>query len=608
MGFFAGKLGSKSVFSINTTKGGAPSDHTMPNGNTIFHSDMPYVMVVNTYEANLEDVGVGFYSCEMPWDIVQQYSANPGGVVIAVLEYAQGSDVNRTVIQGTSTFHGQFQSGWESYDINMNRGNGEYTFADSSGFSRHIDLDVGTYIYDPNIGHVESIARIGTGGLVQHEVLAKGGGPGPNWLAKNRNSALVGMGYRQGATSVPIDGSSWHIDPDWCAPLGPTNRGHTRFYVSKFGIRGMVTACRCSQYGAGEHNMLFWANSGDAYTARIGPDSIRRSAQRAGKGSWEDFVNFDITPIKIIWYVTNLQFMQLDNGGFTYQVNKVFNNSGEIKISKDDFTIGGVNLGNVGWKFINQTSSYNQSRGDMDFVGLNTCITDWNQLGNDRGICGFVGSNRGTMHWTGNQGGLARQLSIYKFGMHQSWWVNSQSSSIGNNYGEVWGPNQVPLKLFEGSYGGSVIGDSITPIVVSNGGYYPLGTIGLALPATDAATVILTTQHFSGALHKIAGGGTSTSNSIWRVQARNKVDYTGGDTIFHQILTLPINIPVPFHSARLYAVSSLGSGTAEGRMSMFFVITNKGNGTAEIGVLVRGQVHDANVFLPSMRLYVQRLA
>ncbi len=52
MGFFAGKYSDgKTVLSLNTESGGDINRHYSPNANSIFHSDMPFVLVDGTYEA-----------------------------------------------------------------------------------------------------------------------------------------------------------------------------------------------------------------------------------------------------------------------------------------------------------------------------------------------------------------------------------------------------------------------------------------------------------------------------------------------------------------------------------------------------------------------------
>lgn len=600
MSFFAGRFSdNKTVLSLLQGNGGDTNLHYNPSQNSIFHSDMPFVLIQDTHTTDLIDVGDGYFSCQMPGAIANYLTNDSNRIIITILEYEQGGVWYKTVLQGTSTFHGQFQTGSERYDINANRGDATVSIAENSGFSRHINLDVGTYNFNPSIGHTESIARSGSGGLMHHECTSTIGGPGPNWLARARLSALAGLGYRQGATTVPIDTSDYYLNPDWSSPLGSAGRGHQWFYVNRTNIKSTVTASALPVHGNNEYNSLFMANT-ELYAAKASFGSIQRSASRGGKGYWYDWIDYGILPKRVTWYVTNLQYN--GNGGF-FITDRPFTGS-DIKLSPNNFTIKGVDLSTVPWRFINQTLGVNMSRGDMEFSGLNSVITDWNALGSDRGVSGFVGSANGNMIWTGNVGNIAQQLSIYKFGMGSGWWVNTNSNAIGNGFGEVWGPNQIPLKYFDGNSASVYIGDSITPRAVAGGQYYWLATVNLGLINSGTSTVVLTAEHISGAIHKIAGLGNTESGVI--LQARNKINYDQGDGKFHQILTLPTNGFVPFHIARLYGVSVYGS-TSTGYMSLYFVIKNNGNGSADIGVFTQGSRSGVYTFVPNMRVSVQKL-
>lgn len=603
MSFFCGRFSDgKTVVSLNTATGGTIDVHKTPNDNTIFHSDMPIVGVTGQYTATLGNAGNGYFVCQMPAEVVAQLNTGTR-VVLAVLTYTYNGANYTKVIQGSSSFHGQFQTGAEAYDINANIGSGSARFAESGGYSRDLNLACGTYNYNATWGHINSIARQGTGGILQHEVFAAGSGPGPNWLPRMRMSALAGLGYVAGATSVPISTSDYYLGVSWRVPVGSVGQGHQWWYVSNQMIRAAVTGAQMREHGANFNQKYSGAINGYPFATVSSAEALQASATAAGVTTWTDFYSYAITPVSMTWYVTNISY---SNGAYSVAENPFTGSS--IKLSKSEFIIKGVNLGTLNWLLVNQVATANvAARGDMVFTGLNPTFASATAWNNNRGNCGIPGSSNGTTTVVSNPGSAdINQLSFYKFNASNSWSVNTNTNTIANGYGTIWSPSQIPLKYFAGRSASVYIGNDLVPTDRGNG-YTALATVNLGLPATRTCTVIMATHMLSGAIHKIAGVGTAIGGNSYRLQRRDAEHYTSTDGLTHQILVLPSGRFAPFHVARFRGISSYGTTTGDSYFSVVFLIKNNGNGTAEIGCTINGLSVAVPIFLPYFRISIQRL-
>ena len=241
-----------------------------------------------------------------------------------------------------------------------------------------------------------------------------------------------------------------------------------------------------------------------------------------------------------------------------------------------------MNLPNTGYKFINQNAFGNLGyRPDMEFIGNNAAYTG--VFGDTTARCELVGSSNGGLWSPVDYGGAKSQISIYKFGVGKQWYVNSNDNTIGNEHGVVWGPSAVPLRLFGGNVGSSYMGDDITPSYPGTGDrYVGLSTIGLGIPGGNA-TVILTTEVISGNLNCAGVPANTWNNGVFQVQGRRAYSYSGGDAIFHQILTLPVGYLVPFHTTSAFRYTP---NNALSRNSFIYTVKNLGNGNVELGVVM----------------------
>ncbi|QIQ61537.1 receptor-binding tail protein [Salmonella phage bux] len=592
MSFFAGKFSDgKTVLSLNAANGGDINQHYSPNTNSIFHSDMPFVLVDGTYEAALGNAGNGYFVTQMPWDIINIKSNDPGRVILTAIEI---NGTHRGFLNGTQSQVGQFLSFFEDPP----RAGAELSV--TSAFAIGDSLAHGTYIYNGGLGHEESIARQGSGGsLLQSsgfQIFRPGGVSAGEAIAR----AWSLMGFPTGVSTVPLDGGNAdYWEPNWQAPIGSAGRGHDWFYVCSSNIRGF----------AGKKGVLP-DNVNVLYQSPAYPEKIyvcrgstsNMAAQSARKVYVQDWYN--VTPTKVIWYVLNLRY---SNGSMGVSGNP-FTGS-DILISPSNFTIKGVSLPNTGYKFINQNAFGNLGyRPDMEYIGNNAAYTG--VFGDNTARCEFIGSSNGGLWSPVNYGGAASQISLYKFGVGKQWYVDTNTNSIGNEHGPVWSPSTVPLRLFPGNVASTYVGDDITPSYPGAGDFYtPLATVWLGLPNAHS-TVILTTEVIMGNLNTAGMPVRTYGGSAWQVQGRRQQSYTAGDGVFHQILTLPPGYLVPYHSTTSYSYTQTWASRPDEfafrRNGYIYTIKNLGNGNVELGVIIHA-AEAAAVFLPRLRVTVQRL-
>ena len=594
MGFFAGKYSDgKTVLSLNKVNGGDINAHKTPNANTIFHSDMPFVLVESTYESALSSAGNGFYVCQMPSVIANLKSNDPGRVILTAVEI---NGTHRAFLNGTQSQVGQFLAFFE--DPPIGRAGAELGL--TSAFASGNSLAHGTYTYNSSLGHEESIARQGTGGTISQASGFNLYRPGGAYAGEAIGRAWTLAGFPAGASKVSINSGNvdfWH--PNWQAPIGAGKRGHNWFYVCNSNIRGYA-----GKKGTTPSNVSVLYNSSTypdkVYVCRGSTSNL--ASQAAKKMYVQD--SYNITPTKVIWYVLNLRY---SNGGMSVASNP-FTGS-DIRISPSNFTIKGVSLPNTSYKFINQNAFGNlSSRPDMEYIGNNVAYTG--VFGDTTARCEIVGSNKGSLWSPVSYGGSKSQISIYKFSAGKQWYVNSNNNTIGNEHGVVWGPSSVPLRLLPNNVASTYIGDDINPSYPGTGNkYVALSTVGLGLPNANS-TVILTTEVVAGNLNTAGGPIRTYGGTAWQVQGRRQQSYTGGDGVFHQILTLPPNHLVPFHTTASYSYTQQWASRPDDltftRSGFIYTIKNLGNGNAELGVVIHAN-ESAAVFLPRLRVTVQRL-
>lgn len=592
MSFFAGRYSDgKTVLSLNAAHGDNTIDHYSPNASSIFHSDMPFVLVESTYEALLGNAGNGYFVCPMPWDIINLKSNDPGRIILTAIEI---NGTHRGFLNGTQSQVGQLLNFYEDPP----RAGAELAL--TSAFAIGNSLAHGTYAYNGSLGHEESIARQGTGGSLLQASSAALYRPGGVSAGEAIARAWSLIGFPTGVSTVPLDANNaYYWNPNWQAPIGSAGRGHDWFYVCSSNIRGFV-----GKKGVKPDNVNI------LYQTPEYPENIYvcrgSTTNMAGQATRKVYVQdyYNVTPTKVIWYVLNLRY---SNGSMGVS-NNPFTGS-DIILSPSNFTIKGVSLPNVPYKFINQNVFGNLNyRSDMEYIGNNTAHPG--VFGDNTARAEFIGSNNGSLWSPVGYGGVASQISLYKFGVGKQWYVDTNNNSIGNEYGPVWSPSTVPLRLFPGNVASAYVGDDITPSYPGAGNFYtPLATVWLGLPNANA-TVILTTEVIMGNINTAGMPVRTYGGSAWQVQGRRQQSYTGGDGIFHQILTLPPGYLVPYHSTTSYSYTqtwaSMPNDMTFRRNGYIYTIKNLGDGNVELGVVIHAE-EAAAIFLPRLRVTVQRL-
>lgn len=593
MGFFAGKYSDgKTVLSLNTVSGGDINVHKTPDTNTIFHSDMPFVLVESSYEVSLSPASNGYYVCPMPSEIVNIKSNDPGRVILTAIEI---NGTHRGFINGTQTQVGQYLTFAEDVPYRAFAAAGL-----TAGFGCGVALASGTYSYLSSIGHEESIARRGTGGTTvqstDYGIYRPGGGATAGQAIA---VAYEQLGFPTNASKVSIDPTEeFFWEPKNYAPIGSAGRGHDWFYVRNSNIRGYIG----KKKEVPSNVNLLYQHPSFIYVYACRGSTTNIAAQSVNVKYVQDAYN--VTPTKVIWYVLNLRY---SNGNMSVASNPFTGSS--IFISPDKFTIKGVDLTTTKWKFINQNAFGNLSfRADMDYIGNNAAYTGI--FGDTTARCEFVGSNKGSLYSPVSYGGSYSQISIYNFSAGKEWYVNSNNNTIGNEHGVVWGPSNVPLRLLSGNVASAYVGDDITPTYPSAGDYYKaLATVSLGLPNANS-TVILTTDMVAGNLNVACTPTRVYGGVAFQVQGRKNQSYSESDSIFHQILTLPPNKLVPYHTTAAYSHSQIYASQPENlefiRNGYIYTIKNLGNGNAELGVIIHSS-RDSAIFLPRLRVTVQRL-
>lgn len=594
MSFFAGKYSDgKTVLSLNAANGDSTSDHYSPNISSIFHSDMPFVLVESTHEALLGDAGNGYFVCQMPWDITNLKSNDPGRIILTAVE-VNGTHLG--FLNGTQSQVGQMLNFFEDFS----GGRSGADLALTSSFALGTSLAHGTYSYNASLGHEESIARQGTGGSLLQTSSFQIYRPGGVSAAEAINRAWGLVGFPSGVSVVPIDGGNVDFwEPNWQAPIGSAGQGHDFFYVCSSNIRGFIGR-------KGE----IPSNVDVKYQSALYPETNYvckgSTTNMAGQATKKVYVqdSYLVRPTKVIWYVLNLRY---SNGNMGVSSNP-FTGS-DIILSPSNFTIKGISLPNTPYKFINQNAFGNLNyRPDMEYIGNNSLHPG--AFGDSTARAEFIGSNKGSLWSPADYGGVKSQISLYKFGVSKQWYVDTNSNSIGNEYGPVWSPSNVPLRLFPNNVASVYVGDDINPYYPSAGNYYqPLATVGLGLPNTNS-TVILTTEVIMGNINTAGQRLSTYGGNTWRVQGRRKQSYTAGDGIFHQILTLAPGYLVPYHSTAAYSYTQTLAGSPDdmvfARNGYIYTIKNLGNGNVELGVVMQAEA-SAAIFLPRLRVTVQRL-
>lgn len=659
MGFFAGKYtDGKTVLSLNTLSGGDTNAHYSPTVNSIFHSDMPHVIVNEVLSVNLADGGNNYRYATMPSKIANYLNNDSNRVILTEVVFSNGQ---RMMMSGTSMGVGakaygfigsQWPSGAPGWSTAAGGGKTNITVSGDS------TLDVG-YFFAGTSGTIPEKLRDGTG--AQHIIgcfsgkTDRGMGPpvGPIIPPDTRGIFIGGTSIYRSVNGGNVAPNPLYASNTLTIPSnsfrhpGARGFGFDSIYVrgytpvrNVYGVNGsnfnesgvvhggansgniIVTDAGSSdsiEYSsafvrANPRAYIYWDNQNDSNDAASGPI-----------GLYED--SLGVVPASVNWYVTNLKYT---GSGFSVE-NNYFTGS-DIIISPSNFTIKGVNLMNTSWKFINSVGIGDSvgNRPDMRNIGCNVSTTNATPSSGASSVFGLsvANSNNSGGVQGGNVTGLkANLLSIYNFQSSSDWYVDSRTNTIGNQWGEVWGPNSVPLRLLNGSASANISGN----IKFTTGSNIQLATMALGINSARNGAIVCTLDFTDDNWISAAGIGCYNPVEINNQGANTGDSRTriGGNTVakkLHQVLSLPPNEYVPFYSVKgnvvnasetrsgyyqptpLWVNSLPGGNAQSGNYTITYYLRNDGNGNVSVWVNCSlNNITGMKVGLPSMRVTIQRL-
>lgn len=601
MSFFAGRIGGKTVVSLNAANGGDINVHLNPNTNTIFHSDMPYVIITEEYSAGLVNVGDNYFVCDMP-PVVANYVTNSSQILIPMLTVNYNGVEYNTILSGGSMSLGNCTSGGTQLEVGtvMSYTNVGAQLRNIWGFSNDIIWDTGYYTKYSNLSEVLSIG-LGTGrsidimsGSLYYAATYDTGTGIPPIPDVDQAYLYLASGalYNGRIPATDIDGRLGWADQDvfYNNKIGavtrtidmnahfqtPTGRGigHPKFYVRR-GIAALVNAWRVRyEQGATTGETLiqrtqnrFYQQSGDRSdevwlrtsihsntNVLISPDTSGSFLRVDYKANLYDMV----TPVRMTWYVTNVNYNETTG---TYSASNPFVASNDILLSPSNFTIKGINLGTVPWSFLTQLSSGALYNGNGRVVMGANASRDSAKNGSSSGalpIPYMSGASEAMIGGDTGDGWLVHKLALYKFNRNNQWRVDTRNNSIGNAEGDVWSPGVNPLKIFAGN--NSVVGVGGN-VLNANVGEVLLATVNLGMNTNIRdGSVICTVQLQDTSVFTCGGYGSfvvsspkpGNPESLGLSASTSRMRTSGGvGSVHHHIFcTLPAFRYVPVYIIR----------------------------------------------------------
>lgn len=632
MSFFAGRIGSKTVLSLNSASGtgNTVTSHNVPDTNSIFHSDMPHVYIEERLTVNLSNGGVGYYIGQMPANL-QTYLNAGNRVIIPVLVY----NYNGTLYRRQMT--GRHEGTGYNYELG---GLTNPVFTTNMQGHTHPDLMLEWGTFSRTSAPIETdISQRGTGGMMVRygygsgydDILSVVAG---NWCcghssimyARNDSSGIKRSSERfwnpitnnVGYAGVKPAERQNILDPNWIAPLGPKGRGHTHVFVRADGSRifGFTHVTVAGDLSDSRFRVTTPVN----YTENLGDDNGYCSQVRGG---FQDYIarglfttssaiTYPITPTAMEFLVLNLTWSQ--TGG--YNATSIFTGA-EIRISNNTFIIKDRNLMATQFEFLTAVSTGAPGNNANNFFATNNYSAAMNTYP-DGGSLGLPGINSagGTVMVPPSSGGSSSssipnwKVGTYKFPTSGAVMIDSRNNTISVAGKVIWSPSVCPLMLFASNKASNVIiGQNNNLIQVAEGGTASLGAVNIGLPAAGNSVIIMSMEYMSVGLHCPGGpwfeiGASAAIYYNGTALRLSRLDYDAGDSFQHQILVLPPNVYVPIHARRNYSFHGGSPGYPRGNI-VYFVRKNGSNGNLEFYVYSLSKVGWINV--PKYRINVQRL-
>ncbi|QPB12143.1 hypothetical protein [Providencia phage PSTCR5] len=296
-----------------------------------------------------------------------------------------------------------------------------------------------------------------------------------------------------------------------------------------------------------------------------------------------------VTFTKIIIRKLNLTY----NVNSGYSLTNIVPLTGEIKLDRNDFKVGGVSIKTLAAKMLHQINpsttgsgyTYMYANPSYDGNGLPNMRSAMPLLGvaSDRSINTTSGSSMVSL--APNQHNF---LGIQDMKNSGNGWVITPDS-IGTQTRTIWGKGgSMALKLLPGATKRVTFGGS--EIALANPESKVIATVALGLATNRSSTIIMNLNTTdvrvwlpNEAYYARVGGGIMKLSS-------NTVPNVGGD---HSILVLPINKYVQFMEVKSYKSDSGWADFSDPVVNAWltniaFWFRNLGNGNVEISVSHRG--------------------
>ncbi|QGH45209.1 hypothetical protein [Bacteriophage Eos] len=649
MSFFAGKIGTKSVLSLNSASGtgNTPTNHNVPDTNTIFHSDMPYVLVQEEYSAALTNAGNDYFVCNLPAAIVN-YVSNSSRIIIPMLTVNHGGVEKHTILSGGSMSLGNCTAGSLAIDI----GN-EWGQADTGSqirniwqFSNDLTFDTGYYTKSSALTDVQSIG-LGTGrsidvmsaSLYFNRVQSPGQGIPPipdvdqSYMFFASGQIYGGrIGIRSDGKIIYADGDVFYnqrigsvtrtieINRHYVPPTG-RSLGHNKFFVRR-GIPAITKAWRVRYEQAATTTETVIQRTQNRFYPQSGSTGdevwLRTSVHHnlntlIAPDTSGTYLNVDYkaglynqaTPVRMTWFVTNLTY---NESAGTYSATSPFTANGPIKLSPSEFIINNVNVGAQNWSFLTQLSSgVLNNANNRIAMGANLSRSTAKNGSSAAAIpIPYVNGNTETLlGGDTSDGWLLHKLALYKFNRNNQWKVDTRTNSIGNADGDVWSPSVNPLKIFAGNssvvnVGGNLINTNTNEVLLT--------TVNLGMNTNVRAGSVIASVQLRDATVFTAGGygafngsgpqpGNPETIGVAGTASRLRTSGAIGATHHHSFCTLPVGRFVPIYAVRTagynYSNTAVfppawftpgGASMANKNLECSFLIYLKNEGNGNVGI------------------------
>lgn len=622
---------------------------------TIFHSDLPYIMFDGVWEVALKKLPAGATSTAqstpyidkdlvnyLPEMLVGQIPAgaaialnDPSAVIITEIEYVVGGVTYTKTVGGVTLETGRHNTNFEGYS-----GLWSVVSTPRQGLDAYIGYYKGSETGDPR----PSIKNDGSFGFSTYQmrgVSDDGDGSGATaaynigynrWGSRayrpkvgNIQTNLQGFGYNMvgilpfprfsSPDMFPIpDGNKVKhsvVKETWMRPPSATG-GRV-----DYGYDGIAIGLA----GTFDNKFVWGGNTNGAL------DTYGETSRYTG-----------VTFTKVRWYKLNLAF----NIGSGFSIRDISPSSGEIKISGTEFIVRNRKFGDITSGVLYQVNSRN--RPNLQLLTAGTSYASAN-ISSDRAVMPLAGiTSSGASHNTTTdnrstvmQAGInLNYIAVVRTDKSSQWFCTQ--NTIGDQHGVIWGAGaNKALQLLPGRGYKATVNTSTNKIPLANNSPVAVARVAMGLPSNISSTVVIaiTTNDYKFVLPGdayfcpvINGYGRLPNGS--EVFGDPKYFMLPSDDTWterkvgdHSILTLPVNKFVPIMVQRMSNLETLWDSVprSEGVHQTSIVwLRNAGDGSVEVYITQKqdskyayqaganGPASFTQLFhIPSFNIYMQRL-